>query len=102
MSAYLIEVEQALDEAIIQGRRQPTFEDLRQVVRAVAQVREKLNRMVDVDDDRLGLIESRLLIVDDLPTNAPFGAIIRRRGEATVYLGNGPNQPLSKLTPVAL
>lgn len=67
------------------------------------EVRERLSAL----DDRLGPIESRLLIVDALPASAPFGALIRLRTgtlaeRSALYLGNGPTQPLSKLTPTPL
>lgn len=47
---------------------------------------------------------NRAAIVDQLPANAPFGTLIRLRGDATgaLYQGNGQNQPLSKLLPVAI
>lgn len=52
-------------------------------------------------------IEQRLLIVGTLPPEEKFGALIRRNTgtvaqQAPLYLGNGPGQPLSKLTPVAV
>jgi hypothetical protein len=48
--------------------------------------------------------QNRAALVDALPTNAPLGALIRLRGDATgaLYLGNGPTQPLSKLVPTAV
>jgi hypothetical protein len=47
------------------------------------------------------------LIVDELPAAAPFGALIRLRtgtiaDRLPVYIGNGPTQPLTKLTPSPL
>lgn len=55
-------------------------------------------------DDRLTRLERGLLIVDDLPASAPFGALLRLRGDLTgsLYLGNGATRPLSKLVPVAV
>lgn len=52
-------------------------------------------------------LETRLLLVDELPASAPYGALIRLRTgtlaeRASLYLGNGQNQPLSRLTPTPL
>lgn len=52
--------------------------------------------------DVLDPIVQRLTVVSTLPANAPFGSIIRKTGDAQLYLGNGPSQPLSKLVPVPL
>lgn len=77
--------------------------DMARVLQSLGQLGES------VRDDRqfIEALEDRLLIVDDLPTEAPFGALIRRRtgtvGErATVYTGNGPGQPLARLVPQPL
>lgn len=56
---------------------------------------------------RLEPIEARLLLLDELPDSAPFGALIRLTAgtvaeRTPLYLGNGPNHPLTKLTPTAL
>jgi hypothetical protein len=51
-------------------------------------------------EDQLG----RAIVVTELPANAPLGALIRLQGDVTgsLYLGNGPNRPLSKLVPEPL
>lgn len=74
--------------------------DPERIVRVLAQVAEVLAQY----DRRLDAIQGRLLIVDELPANAPLGALIRLRGDLTgaLYLGNGPTRPLTKLLPVAL
>lgn len=61
----------------------------------------RTNRSVDA---RLAPLEGRLLVVDELPVNAPMGALIRVKTDlaGTLYLGNGPTRPLSKLLPVAV
>lgn len=86
-----------LEELVAEaGRGQPV--DPQRLVGVVARVRDILTRL----DARLVPFEQRLLVVDDLPANAPFGALIRVRGQATLYLGNGPAQPLSRVVPQAL
>lgn len=52
-------------------------------------------------------LQDRLMLVDTLPEDAPLGALIRRRTgtlaeRATLYLGNGEGQPLSRLVPQPL
>lgn len=87
-----------------------TRADLLRVVRAQAQAFEEIVKHRDTLTETVQFVnqlQDRLLIVDDLPAEAPLGALIRRRngtlGErATLYLGNGPNQPLSKLVPSPL
>lgn len=99
--------------------------ELEQAVRRLAEVverrlgvarreRARVERLVDNGrsalaalDDRLAPIEARLVVVDVLPAEAAYGALIRLR-QGTVaerlplYLGNGPGQPLTKLTPTAV
>lgn len=73
------------------------------VLRVVAQAADVLRR----HEQRLDAFSERLLLVDELPAAAPFGALLRLQ-QGTVaerlplYLGNGPNQPLTKLTPVTV
>jgi hypothetical protein len=55
----------------------------------------------------LDALYDRLLLVDELPASAPFGALIRLTAgsvaaRSLIYVGNGPGQPLTKLAPVAL
>lgn len=101
--SYLDEIEQlGLDG------RTPSVGDILQVVRrGVAELSEWRTRIVaafETLDGRLDLIEARLLIVDTLPADAPFGALIRLRGDTTgaLYTGNGTGQPLGKLVPEAV
>lgn len=98
---YLEELEQLLE-------RPTSPERLAQLLyRAVADLAEWRRRVIDALDaldGRLEIIEQRLLIVNALPAEAPFGALIRLRGDATgsVYTGNGPGRPLGRLTPTSL
>lgn len=71
---------------------------LAQSTEAMARYRETLKRAVQ----GVETIEARLLIVDTLPPEAPLGALIRCRGQAALFLGNGMGQPLSRLVPQAL
>ena len=76
---------------------------LAQTLRVLAQIAALFER----HERRLDTLYERLLIVDELPDSAPFGALLRVRTgtvaqRATLYLGNGPNQPLTKLTPTQL
>lgn len=85
---------------IAEVMRRPTVAG---VARVLAQVAELLGR----HEKRLDLLYDRLLLVDELPASAPFGALIRlQQGtvaeRSALYLGNGPGQPLSKLTPLPL
>jgi hypothetical protein len=67
----------------------------------------RLRDLVDKAQDLLARVvtleqqQNRALAVDVLPDNAPLGALIRLRGDATgaLYLGNGPTRPLTKLLP---
>lgn len=63
---------------------------------------EPLVQVVSQIDDRLSRLEHGLLILDVLPAHAPFGALMRVRGDASgaLYMGNGQNQPITKLVPV--
>lgn len=89
------------------GRDVPAAMLLR-AVRLVAQALEQIARHREELRDtvvKVNQFEERLLLVDALPPEAPFGALIRLRtgpaaGRAPLYLGNGPGQPLSKLVPV--
>lgn len=58
-------------------------------------------------DARFGVYESRFLLVDELPLEAPLGALLRLRvgtvaQRLPLYLGNGAGQPLTKLTPTVV
>jgi hypothetical protein len=73
------------------------------VLAVLEQMVERLERYERLFD----ALEARLLLVDALPADAPFGALIRlRKGTVAerlpLYLGNGAGQPLTKLLPVAL
>lgn len=78
-------------------RRRGRRDDPAAALRFIALVLQQL-------DDRLDPLEKRLLIVDALPASAPFGALIRVRGDATgaLYTGNGAGRPLGKITPTAV
>lgn len=90
---------------------QPRLAELiRLLLRMLGELREWIgraaNRMQGLDD-RLAPIEDRLLLVDQLPAEAPFGALIRLRTgtineRATLYLGNGTGQPLTRVVPQPL
>lgn len=75
-------------------------DDLLPVLEQVAERFARYEKLFDA-------LQARLLLVDELPAEAPFGALIRLR-QGTVaqrtplYMGNGPGQPLSKLTPTPL
>ena len=88
------------DLADLVGREHP---DPAQIVRVLAQVADALQR----HEKRLDVLHERLLLVDTLPTSAPFGALLRLTTGTVVqrtplYLGNGPGQPLSKLVPTPI
>lgn len=77
--------------------------DPRRIVGVLAQVEEALRR----HEKRLDTLYERLLLVDALPTEAPFGALMRLTtggvaARTPVYVGNGPGQPLTKLTPTPI
>ncbi len=74
-------------------------------VRSDRRSNESLDRLRHEMSLRLDALErqtNRAAVVDDLPANAPLGALIRLRGDATgaLYLGNGPTRPVTKLLPV--
>lgn len=90
----LVEVRQALQRGVVRP------EDWSRLVLAVERVAERLAR----HENRLDNLSDRLLLVDELPANAPYGALLRLRAgtladRAALYLGNGAGQPLTKLTP---
>jgi hypothetical protein len=93
VSSYLSDAEEILQQEARRGRTLPWYPVVAGALRALRRVLERIDR-----------IEERLLIVDELPESAPFGALIRVRGDLTgaLYLGNGLTRPLSKLVPVAL
>lgn len=107
MSSYLDELRAELvarhDEPI-------TGADLLQALRAVAQAFEEIEKHRGTLADTVGFVnalQDRLLLVDALPAEAPFGALLRLTVgglavRAPLYLGNGTGQPLSKLVPVAV
>lgn len=75
----------------------------RQLLRLLEQLWDRVGR----HEKRLDNLHDRLLLVDELPASAPFGALLRlttgpAAGRTPIYVGNGPNQPLSKLTPTPL
>lgn len=81
--------------------------DLLQALRPVAQALEAIGRHRETLRETVQFVnelQSRLMIVDARPENAPLGALIRVRGDltGTLYLGNGVARPLSKLLPVAV
>lgn len=101
------------------GNKPVSAADLLQTVRTLGQLFESLQQhrqtLVDtvqeVNDNRgfITALEQRLQIAEDLPTEAPFGALIRIRGDqtGTLYLGNGYRGngtpwPLTKLVPTPL
>ena len=107
MSSYLDELERDLAAR----PNEPTkVADLLRVVRAQAQAFEEIVKHRDTLAETVGFVnalQQRLLLVDELPADAPFGALIRLRTgtgaqRAALYLGNGPSQPISKLVPVAV
>lgn len=129
MSSYLTELEQELSA---RPNEPITAADLLRAVRAQAQAFEEIVKHRDsLAETVLGLaqafaelethrqtlvetvqfvnaLEDRLLLLDNLPEDAPLGALIRiREGtlgqRATLYLGNGNGQPITKLpVPVAV
>jgi hypothetical protein len=90
-------------EFVARGNQSVTVADLVRVLQATGQVVDQIaQHRVFID-----ALQERLLLVDALPLEAPFGALIRLRigtvpQRATLYLGNGVGQPLSKLVPAAL
>lgn len=78
-----------------EGDRPASLSDIARALGEVADRTEDTRRFLDA-------LQDRLLIVDELPETAPFGALIRRRGQAALFLGNGPSQPLSRLVPQAV
>lgn len=114
MSSYLDEIERELSS---RGNQAVTVADLLLVLRATGQAldqieqhRQALTNTVQTVNENKGFIEAleaRLLIVDDLPEDAPFGALIRRRNgtvgqKATLYTGNGIGEPLARIVPQPL
>lgn len=107
MSDYLAELESTLaadPNAVIRA------DDLLRALRPVAQALEEVARHRDTLVETVAFVnqlQERLMIVDALPANAPLGSLLRLR-EGTVaqrlplYLGNGPDQPITKLTPVVV
>lgn len=114
MSDYLTELNDALtgrdDEPV-------TGADLRRALIPIAQALDQLQRTnAALEEHRETLLDTvefvnqlqeRLMIVDALPANAPLGSLIRLRNGTVaqrlpLYLGNGPDQPITKLTPVVV
>lgn len=85
------------------GSTPATWADLARVLAALGQVGDASRSTRQF----VNALEDRLMIVDDLPLEAPLGALIRRRNgtvaeRATVYTGNGPGKPLARLVPTPL
>ena len=107
VSSYLTELER---ELAARGSAPVTGNDLLRVLRPIAQALEEIGRHRETIKDTVqfvNVLQSRLMIVEELPPDAPFGSLIRRTtgtlGErATLYLGNGTGQPLSRLVPQPL
>ena len=90
---------QELQRDLVERGDQPVRAgDLLRFMRAFAQHADVVRETVQT----VKQYEERLLIVDELPDSAPFGALIRRRGTAALFLGNGLDQPLSRLVPQAV
>ena len=89
--SYLDELEAELSRL---GDRPITGADLASALRAVAEIAEHVRDMRKVLE--------RFAVVEELPESAPFAALIRRRGDANLYLGNGQARPLTMLTPTKL
>lgn len=97
-------------ELTARGDKPVTGKDLLRALRPVAQALEESARNRGKITETVGFVndlQARLFIVDALPADAPYGALIRLRAgtvaqRATLFLGNGPGQPLSKLVPVAV
>ncbi len=77
----------------------------RQILQRLDKLESLLEQRMDtheqqITQDRQEL--NRAAVVDVLPANAALGALIRLRGDQTgaLYLGNGPNRPVTKLLPV--
>lgn len=73
------------------------------IVRVLAQLADAARR----HEARLDNLYERLILVDQLPADAPFGALLRLTtggvaARTPIYVGNGPGQPLTKLTPTPL
>lgn len=114
MSSYLTELATELER---RGNAPVDTGDLIRALYAIAQAFEAIEKHRDtltdtvqtVNDNKafIEALEARLMIVDTLPEDAPFGALIRRRNgtvgqRATLYTGNGPGEPLARLVPQAL
>lgn len=108
MSSYVAELEQELSA---QPTDPVTAADLLRAVRALAQAFEEIVKHRDTLAETVGFVnalQDRLLLVDALPLEAPFGALIRLKvgtvaQRATLYMGNGTGQPITKLpVPVAV
>jgi hypothetical protein len=105
--SYVAELERVLAD---DGDRPMRLSDLAVAVRAVAEIASLIEqhhaKLVETVQF-VNALQDRLLLVEELPASAPMGALIRlTKGTVAarqpVYVGNGPNQPLTKLLPVAL
>lgn len=107
LSAYLTELERDLSG---RGNEPLVAADLLKALRPISQALEEIGRhraKIAETVQFVSALEARLLIVDDLPTEAPFGALIRRRNgttaqKATLYTGNGSGEPLARIVPQPL
>lgn len=92
------------------GNQEARVSDLLRLIGAVEQTFEEIGRHRDTLAETVAFVnalQERLMIVDDLPAEAPFGALIRRRNgtvgqKATLYTGNGTGEPLARIVPQPL
>lgn len=107
MSSYLTELASELEQ---RGSRPVTTGDLIRALYAIDQAFEEIEKNRGAIADTVAFVnqlQERLVIVDELPLEAPLGALIRRRTgtvaqRAALYTGNGQGQPLARLVPVPL
>ena len=72
----------------------PTLDALRlDHQRLTGWFRRMHRRVSDLEDGRV------VKVVESLPTNAPATMLLRDKTTGNLYMGNGPNQPLSRFTP---
>ena len=72
----------------------PTLETLRaEHQRLMGWFRRSQKRLQNLEDGQV------VRVVDELPSSAPANMLLRTKSNGSLYLGNGPGQPLSRFNP---